>query len=223
MNKLIPKIGAGIVTTAVFLFAVCLITDFGFGSYLVCMFLPIGYIMTAAGFHHESDNEHMTAANVGLIFSAVYSVLIFLVYFAQTTSVRLDDMNEQALKILDFKRGGSIFNYDMPHLEDFPRHGLLQFYIGDDDICGLDSPCKVIYIPEYKKEASVLLTENPFEDDYTGKTPFGVEGKMKFKLASRFICSNCKEFEDKFEDTVSDKEYDALYKLCNADGCLVGG
>jgi len=64
MNILISKIGAAIVTVTVFLFAVCLITDFSFGSYFVCMFLPIGYIMMSAGFHHESDEEHKVAANV---------------------------------------------------------------------------------------------------------------------------------------------------------------
>lgn len=37
-------------------------------------------------------------------------------------------------------------NFDeMPSLEDFPEHGLLQFYIGDDDCFGLDSACRVIY------------------------------------------------------------------------------
>ena len=45
MNRPIPKIGAVIVTIAVFLFAVCMIVDFPFGSYFVCMFLSLGYIM----------------------------------------------------------------------------------------------------------------------------------------------------------------------------------
>lgn len=127
MNRLISKIGAAIVTVSVFLFAVCLITDFSFGSYFVCMFLPIGYIMMSAGFHHESGEEHKVAANVGMIFSAVYAVLIFLVYFAQTTNVRLDDMNEQAMKILDFKRGGLIFSYD---LLGYGMMSLSTFFIG---------------------------------------------------------------------------------------------
>lgn len=127
MNRLISKIGAAIVTVSVFLFAVCLITDFSFGSYFVCMFLPIGYIMMSAGFHHESGEEHKVAANVGMIFSAVYAVLIFLVYFAQTTNVRLDNMNEQAMKILDFKRGGLIFSYD---LLGYGIMALSTFFIG---------------------------------------------------------------------------------------------
>lgn len=113
MNRTLSKIGAGIVAAAVFLFAVCLLVDFSFGSYLVCMFLPIGYIMMAAGFQNESDEAHRVAANVGMAFAAVYAVLIFLVYFAQVTNVRLDHMTEQALMILDFKRGGLIFSYDL--------------------------------------------------------------------------------------------------------------
>lgn len=113
MNRLIPKVGAGIVAAAVFLFAVCLLADLSFGSYLVCMFLPIGYIMMTAGFYHESDEAHRVAAIVGIVFSAVYAVLTFLVYFAQVTTVRLDDLTGQAALLLDFKRGGLIFSYDL--------------------------------------------------------------------------------------------------------------
>ncbi len=127
MNQRISKMGAGIAGAAVFLFAVCLLIDFSFGSYVVCMFLPIGYIMMAAGFHNESDDEHKVAASVGVVFSAVYAGSIFLVYFAQVTSVRLDDMPEQALRILDFKRGGLIFNYD---LLGYGMMALSTFFIG---------------------------------------------------------------------------------------------
>lgn len=127
MNKLIPKIGAVIVAVTVFLFAVCMIVKFHFGSYLVCMFLPIGYIMMAAGFHHECCEEQRVAASIGLVFSAIYAVLIFLVYFAQTTSVRLEDLNEQAIRILDYQRGGLLFNYD---LLGYGMMALSTFFIG---------------------------------------------------------------------------------------------
>lgn len=127
MNRSIPKIGAAIVTITVFLFAIFLITDFSFGSYFVCMFLPIGYIMTVSGFYNESREDRRVPAIIGLIFSAIYAVLIFLVYFAQTTSVRLDGLNEQAMKILDFKRCGLIFNYD---LLGYGMMALSTFFIG---------------------------------------------------------------------------------------------
>ena len=127
MNKLIPKIGAAIVTITVFLFAVFLIVDFPFGYYLVCMFLPIGYIIMAAGFHHESPEGQRVSANIGMIFSAIYAVLIFLVYFAQTTTVRLENLNEQAANLLDYGQGGLLFNYD---LLGYGMMALSTFFIG---------------------------------------------------------------------------------------------
>ena len=113
MNKLIPKIGSAIVTASVFLFSFCMIVDYPFGSYLVCMFLPIGYIMMTAGFQNECCDERRVSANIGLVFSAIYAVLIFLVYFAQTTSVRQDTLTEQAILLLDYQRCGLLFNYDL--------------------------------------------------------------------------------------------------------------
>ena len=113
MNRLLSRIGAAVVTVTVFLFAVCIIADFSFGSYLVCMFLPIGFIMTTAGIQHESGEETKVAANIGLVLAAVYAVLILLVYFAQTTSVRLEELNDQAARVLDYRKGGLLFNYDL--------------------------------------------------------------------------------------------------------------
>lgn len=127
MDKIIPKVGAAIVVVTVFLFAVFLAVDFSFGSYFVCMLLPIGYIMMAAGFHHESCNKQRVSANIGMIFSAIYAVLIFLVYFAQVTSVRLEDLNEQAVSILNYQRGGLFFNYD---LLGYGMMALSTFFIG---------------------------------------------------------------------------------------------
>lgn len=127
MNRTIASVGALIVTVSVFLFAVCMLTSFNFGSYFVCMLLPIGYIMMTAGFCHESDEEHKAASHVGMTFAAVYAVLIFLVYFAQTTSVRLDPLNEQAVRILDYSKGGLLFHYD---LLGYGMMALSTFFVG---------------------------------------------------------------------------------------------
>ena len=127
MNRLIPRIGAAIVTVTVFLFAVFLLVDFTFGSYFVCMFLPIGYIMMAAGLHEECAEDRRAAATVGMVFAAIYAVLIFLVYFAQTTTVHLGGLNDQAAALLDFRRGGLLFNYD---LLGYGMMALSTFFIG---------------------------------------------------------------------------------------------
>lgn len=127
MNRIISMTGAAVVTVSVFLFAVCIIAGFSFGSYLVCMFLPIGYLMTAAGFQHESGEERRVAANTGLVLGAVYAVLILLVYFAQTTTVRLETLTEQAARILDYGKGSLLFNYD---LLGYGIMALSTFFIG---------------------------------------------------------------------------------------------
>lgn len=127
LNRCIPRIGAAIVSVTVFLFAVCLIAGFTFGSYFVCMFLPMGYIMMAAGLRRESAEDRRVAADVGMVFSALYAALIFLVYFAQTTYVRLGSLNDQALAVLDFGRGGLLFDYD---LLGYGMMALSTFFIG---------------------------------------------------------------------------------------------
>ena len=127
LNRTVSKIGAAVVTVTVFLFAVFIIADFTFGSYFVCMLLPIGYIMMAAGFQHESDEKTRVSANIGLILAAVYAVLILLVYDAQTTTVRLEELNEQAVRILNYAKGGLMFNYD---LLGYGMMALSTFFIG---------------------------------------------------------------------------------------------
>lgn len=127
MNRTIPQIGAAVVTITVFLFAICLIADLPFVSYLVCMFLSLGYIMMAVGFQYESSEERKVSANVGVAFAVIYVVMILLVYYAQTTSVRLGGLDEQAVQILDFQRGGLLFNYD---LLGYGMMALSTFFIG---------------------------------------------------------------------------------------------
>lgn len=127
MNQLLSKLGAAIVTISVFLFAVFIICDFSFGSYFVCMFLPIGYIMMSTGFQHESAESTRVSANIGLILAAVYAVLILLVYYAQTTTVRLEELNDQAARVLNYQNGGLLFNYD---LLGYGMMALSTFFIG---------------------------------------------------------------------------------------------
>lgn len=126
MNKTIAKIGSIIVALTIILFAIFMVTS-KFGSYFVCIFLALGYLMMIAGYHNESSDDRKVAANVGLIFGCIYVVLILLVYFAQTTAVRTDSLNEQATRILDYSRGGLLFCYD---LLGYGMMALSTFFIG---------------------------------------------------------------------------------------------
>lgn len=127
MNRRIAALGAWIVTIAVAAFAVCMVIPFDFGSYFVCMLLPIGYVLMTAGFCAESDEGHKAAAYSGMAFAAIYAGLAFLVYFAQTTAVRLDPLDEQALRLLDYSKGGLFFGYD---LLGYGMMALSTFFIG---------------------------------------------------------------------------------------------
>ncbi len=127
MNRTVSMAGAAITTVTVFLFAVCILCDFIFGSYIVCMFLPIGYMMMAAGLHHECGEKTKVSANIGMILAGAYAVLILLVYFAQTTTVRTEILTDQASRILNYQRGGLLFNYD---LLGYGMMALSTFFIG---------------------------------------------------------------------------------------------
>ena len=113
LNRIIPQAGSAIVTVTVFLFAVFEIINFSMGSFFVCLILPIGFIMMTAGLHNECESDRKVAANIGMVFAAVYCVLIMFVYFTQLTTVKNEQLNEQAAKLLDFSRFGLIANYDL--------------------------------------------------------------------------------------------------------------
>ena len=113
MNKMISKIGSAIVTVTVFLFALFLLINYSMGSFFVCLILPIGFIMMTAGLHNECENDRKVAANIGMIFAAVYCTFIMLVYFTQLTTVNNEQLTEQTAKLLEMGKCGLIFNYDM--------------------------------------------------------------------------------------------------------------
>lgn len=113
LNKTIPKAGSAIVTVTVFLFALFLIINYSMGSYFVCLILPLGFIMMTAGLHNESENDRKVAANIGLTLAAVYCTFIMLVYFTQLTTVKNEQLTEQATNLLSMGKCGLIFNYDL--------------------------------------------------------------------------------------------------------------
>ncbi|MBD5158431.1 MAG: DUF1963 domain-containing protein [Butyrivibrio sp.] len=112
---------------------------------------------------------------------------------------------------------------EMPPIEDFPQTGILQFYVEDDDMYGLDSPCKVKYIENYTKDESGLLKENPYSEGYQGYEPFTGSGKITFTQRQMPVSSSTLRFEELFEDDADGEEMDALYDVCDASDSRVGG
>jgi len=87
----------------------------------------LGFVLMTAAFAQECPEERKAAALASVMFAAIYAVLILLVYFAQTTSVRLEELSEQARQILDYSRSGLYFNYD---LLGYGMMALATFFIG---------------------------------------------------------------------------------------------
>ena len=113
LNRKIPEAGSAIVTVTVLLFAVFEIINFSMGSFFACLILPIGFIMMTAGLHNECESDRKVTATIGMAFATVYCVMIMLVYFAQLTTVKNEQLTEQAARLIDFSRFGLIANYDL--------------------------------------------------------------------------------------------------------------
>lgn len=111
----------------------------------------------------------------------------------------------------------------MPALPDFPTKGLLQFYIQNNGIYGLNESCEIRYIPKYKKDKKALILKNPYREDYRKNEPFAKCCKLSFSQRKMPICTDHKQFEEKFCNKVSDEESQALYDFCYASGSRIGG
>jgi uncharacterized protein YwqG len=67
---------------------------------------------------------------------------------------------------------------DMPHIAPFPERGIVQFYINDDDLYGMDiddgekpDTFRVLYFPEVIKDTAQLQTKFPPLRDYEDMLP----------------------------------------------------
>ena len=127
MNKKIGMIGSIINVITVLLFAVFMLIDFKFGSYFVCIFLSLSFIMMIASFENECKDDNRVAGRVALALASIYSVLILIVYFTQCTTVINEQLSDNAMRILDYKYMGLLFNID---LLGYAVMALSTFFIG---------------------------------------------------------------------------------------------
>jgi hypothetical protein len=68
-----------------------------------------------AVFSRNKNAEKKAAGITGIVFAAIYAVIIFLVYYAEITTVRMNpQLGEEALSIISYGHIGSLFfNYDL--------------------------------------------------------------------------------------------------------------
>jgi hypothetical protein len=98
---------------AVLAFALSMIIGSAYGSYLASIFIALSFIPMICSFVYYSNTDRKVAGYSAIAFAAVYGVFIFIVYFAQLTAVINDELNPQALQIIDYRNFGLFFSYDL--------------------------------------------------------------------------------------------------------------
>lgn len=119
-NQTLGKIGSAVTGLAVLAFAISMI--FGlfqntiFVSCFSSMFIAIGFIPFMSALNSTNDNKEKKSCGVtAMCFAVVYAVLIFIVYYSECTTVRMNtDLSSEALSIISYGHSGSLFfNYDL--------------------------------------------------------------------------------------------------------------
>lgn len=94
-------------------FALSMLFGFDYGSYFSSMFISLSFVPMMCGYAYFAEKGTKLAGYVSVAFSAIYTTIILLVYFAQLTTVRLNELTQQAAVLLDFQKCGLLFNYDL--------------------------------------------------------------------------------------------------------------
>ncbi len=113
MNKKIGMCGSVVNFIAVSCFALSMLFGFDEGSYFSSMFIAFSFVSMMCAYAYFAEKEAKLAGYVSVAFSAIYTAIILLVYFAQLTTVRLNELTQQTALLLDFQQCGLLFNYDL--------------------------------------------------------------------------------------------------------------
>ncbi|CFX70469.1 Uncharacterized [Syntrophomonas zehnderi OL-4] len=127
MDKKAGMYAALLTLAGVLGFALSMITASSFGNYLASMLIAWGFVPMICSFAAYSKKGAKAISYTAIAFATVYVTLIMMVYFAQLTTVRLEVLNEQTKRILDYTEFGLFFNYN---LLGYAFMALATFFIG---------------------------------------------------------------------------------------------
>jgi hypothetical protein len=120
MNRLVGKIGSLVIGLAVLSFAISMIVGLflktTFASCFASIFIAIGFIPFVCSIYAINNKDEEKAMGIsGIAFAVIYAVIIFMVYFAECTTVRMNSsLSEEALSLISYGYTGSLFfNYDL--------------------------------------------------------------------------------------------------------------
>lgn len=127
VNKKTAVISSAANAAAVAGFGVSMLVGVDFCQYLFSVFIAFSFVTVMCCYCFYADGSRKIPGICAAVFSAVYAAIILIVYFAQLTTVRYSNLGGQAATLLDFKRFGLMFNYD---LLGYANMGLSTFFAG---------------------------------------------------------------------------------------------
>ncbi|MEK3937407.1 YwqG family protein [Sporosarcina sp. FSL W7-1349] len=113
---------------------------------------------------------------------------------------------------------------DIEHLDELPEKGLLQFFVVNDELVGLEEPILVKYIEDYEENEEQLVKKHPYENEEDNwNLPFSHSGKMVFTSREMPMSSSLDLFRDIFMNKLSESEYEQLSDDCYSSDSRIGG
>ncbi|KRG14324.1 hypothetical protein ACA30_12210 [Virgibacillus soli] len=113
---------------------------------------------------------------------------------------------------------------ELENLVELPEKGLLQFFVVNDDMFGLEEPILVKYIEDYEENEEHLVKKHPYEsEEYNMNLPFLHSGKMYFKSREMPMSSSLDLFREIFMNKLSEVEYEQLSDDCYCSDSRIGG
>lgn len=113
MNRKLGMLASIVTLLAVLGFAISMLAGLDNGNYLSSIFIALGFVTMVCAFASYSEKDLKAASYTAMLFSAIYGVIVSIVYFAQLTTVQMTDLSEEADLLLNYKKFGLIFNYDL--------------------------------------------------------------------------------------------------------------
>ena len=113
MNRKIAMCSSVVNLIAVICFSISMLFGFDFGSYFSSMFIAFTFVIMMCGYAYFSEKQYKLAGYISVAFAVIYATIILLVYFSQLTTVRLSELTQQAVELLDFHKMSLMFNYDL--------------------------------------------------------------------------------------------------------------
>jgi len=113
MNRNLGMYSSAVTFISVLGFSISMLFASDIGSYLSGCFIAFGFLPMICAFAAYGKTEEKSFGYTAVAFASVYTAMVLTVYFAQLTTVRMFSLEEQTLNLLDFKRFGLFFNYDL--------------------------------------------------------------------------------------------------------------